>query len=808
MNPGKACYNWNTEKVSLIKRNVEGREKYMSQKWQRLMYMPAVPMGEDGRRLTAGEKHIALAREAAAEGMVLLKNEGGLLPFAKGTKLALFGKAQADYVKGGGGSGDTTVSYVRSLIQGLEIKEREGKVSLFAPLNAYYTDYVRKQYTAGAEPGRCPEAPVPETLLAEVRRFTDTAVIALCRFSGEGWDRSGTPYDGDFYLSREEEALAEAVKARFPHVAVVLNTGGMMDTSWFRNAPGIQSALLAWQGGIEGGLAEADILCGDVTPSGRLTDTFAMDFAAYPSSDTFNESQDYVTYNEDIFVGYRYFETVPGAAEKVCYPFGYGLSYTAFALEEAEGKLEGETLRFSARIRNTGGTAGKQVLQIYAQPPQGKLGKARRVLIGFAKTRLLQPGETETLTVSVPAERLASYDDTGAVCLSAWVLEQGAYHFFLGDNVRDAGEIAFVYEVKEDTVLAQCAARCRPRQITWRLKADGGRENLDTAGALPFPAMNREIFAHGAPPENIWNAQPDNKKKEITLSDVAEGKATLDQLLDTMSVAEMASILGGQPNRGAANTFGVGGLNAYGIPNVMTADGPAGLRIRKECGVTTTAFPCATLIACTWNEETAERIGAAAAEEVKENGIGVWLAPGMNIHRNPLCGRNFEYFSEDPLVSGKMAAAVVRGVQSRGVSACVKHFACNNKEVNRTDCDSRLSERALREIYLKGFEIAVKEAQPWTLMTSYNIVNGVRASENREMLTDILRGEWGYQGLVITDWWNHSTNHDREVAAGNDVKMPRGMPEKVLEAVEQGTLDPACVRASTKRLLEMILKLD
>ena len=770
--------------------------------------MPVTPMGEDGKRITAGEKHIALSRQAAAEGMVLLKNEGALLPFPKGKKLALFGKAQADYVKGGGGSGDVTVGYVRSLLDGLAVKEREGKVTLFAPLNDYYRDYVRSQYQSGAEPGRCPEAPVPMDQLPAARQFTDTAVIAFCRFSGEGWDRSGTPYDGDFYLSREEEALVEAVKAQFPYVAVVLNTGGMMDTSWFKDAPPIQSALLAWQGGLEGGLAAADILCGDVTPSGHLTDTFAVDFSAYPSSDTFNESQDYVTYNEDIFVGYRYFETIPGAKDKVCYPFGYGLSYTAFALENPEGGMEDDHLRFSVQVANTGRVPGKQVVQIYANPPQGKLGKASRVLIGFAKTKLLQPGERETLTVSVPLERLASYDDTGAVCRSAWVLEKGAYAFFLGDNVRDAQALSFAYELNEDKILFRCAAHCQPRQLNWRLKADGSREEAAHIEALPFPAMDRSLFNEGFPPENIWNAQPDTKRKEITLDDVAEGKATVDQLLDTLSVAEMASILGGQPNRGAANTFGVGGLNASGIPNVMTADGPAGLRIRKECGVTTTAFPCATLLACTWNEAIVEQVGKAAAEEVKENGIGVWLAPGMNIHRNPLCGRNFEYYSEDPLVTGKMAAAMVRGVQSQGVSACVKHFACNNKETNRADCDSRLSERALREIYLKGFEIAVKEAQPWTLMTSYNIVNGVRASENKELLTDILRGEWGYQGLVITDWWNHSTNHDKEIAAGNDVKMPRGMPDAVLLNVRNGKLDPACVRASTKRLLEMILKLD
>ena len=780
----------------------------MSDKWQRLQYMPLIPMGEDGRRITACPTHIALSRSAAAEGMVLLKNEQRLLPLQKGTRLAVFGKAQADYVKGGGGSGDVTVPYVSSLLAGLQMKEQEGKVSLFAPLSDYFAAYVQTQYENGMEPGRCPEAEVPEALLQDARQFTDIALIALCRFSGEGWDRSGAPYDGDFYLSHTEEALVKAVTEAFDRVIVVLNTGGMMDTGWFKDAEKIQSALLAWQGGMEGGLAMADLLCGDAVPSGHLTDTFAVNFDAYPSSDTFNESEDYVTYHEDIFVGYRYFETLPGAAEKVVYPFGYGLCYTAFALEDASCEADHGKFTASVRVINTGDLPGKQVVQVYVQPPQGKLGKASRVLVGFAKTDLLRPGEQQAIDIIIPLESLASYDDIGVVRHSAWVIEQGEYRFFIGDNVRDAMPVDFLWQQTEDAVIQQCAPRCVPRQLSWRLRMDGSHAAVENAEPLPLPRLDKSRFLAGAAPENPNNARMDTKQAEPTLRDVAEGKASLDDLLNDLSREEMISMLGGQPNRGVANTYGLGGLNRHGIPNVMTADGPAGLRVEKQCGVTTTAFPCATLLACTWNEALVEEIGTAAAKEIKENGIGVWLAPGMNIHRNPLCGRNFEYYSEDPLITGKMAAAMVRGVQSQGISACVKHFACNNKEVNRADCDSRLSERALREIYLKGFEIAVKEAQPWTLMTSYNIINGIRASENKELLTDILRGEWGYEGLVITDWWNHSTYHDREVAAGNDVKMPRGMPEEVLEAVKNGMLDPACVRACVKRLLQMILKLD
>ncbi len=776
-------------------------------KWQRIRFMPMMPMGEDGRRVTASKAHIDLAREAACEGMVLLKNEGNILPLAKGTKIALFGKAQADYVKGGGGSGDVTVAYRRCLLQGLCIKQDEGKVDIYMPLSKYYADYVKDQYAQGKEPGRCAEAPIPMDLLASAREYADIAIITLCRFSGEGWDRSGTPYDGDFYLSREEEAMVHAVEEAFPRIVVVLNTGGMMDTLWFKDNTKIQASLLAWQSGIEGGLAMADVLCGDVCPSGRLTDTFAVNFAAYPSSDTFNASKDYVEYNEDIFVGYRYFETIPGAAEKVCYPFGFGLSYTAFAIENCQATCTNDDITITAKVKNTGSVAGKQVVQVYCQAPQGKLGKPARTLVSFAKTALLAPGASEDVTITFPVYTFASYDDVGAVRKSAWVLEKGDYTFCVGDNVRDCQQLDFVYTVAEDRILEQVQARCQPQRLSWRLLADGSHADVENAPALPFPEFDQPNAPSGRAPENKWNAQFITDKAKFSLMDVAEGKLTLDEFMDTLTLDQMVYLLGGQPNRGVANTYGFGGLNSHGIPNVMTADGPAGVRIEPECGVDTTAFPCATQLACTWNTEIVERIGVAAAMEMKENGLGVWLAPGMNIHRNPLCGRNFEYYSEDPLVTGKMAVAMVKGVQSQGIGTSVKHFACNNKEVNRVDSDSRLSERALREIYLKGFEIVVKEAQPLTLMTAYNIINGVRASENKELLTDILRGEWGFQGMVTTDWWNHGS-HYKEIAAGNDVKMARGNPEHTLQMIREGKLDEECVRASCRRVLEMILRLD
>ena len=300
---------------------------------------------------------------------------------------------------------------------------------------------------------------------------------------------------------------------------------------------------------------------------------------------------------------------------------------------------------------------------------------------------------------------------------------------------------------------------------------------------------------------------PKSVKDHPVLADVAEGRVSLEELIAQMSDEDLAYLLGGQPNTGVANTFGYGNNLEYGIPNMMSADGPAGLRIKPECGVNTTAWPCATLLACTWNTRIVEEVGAAGGAEVKENNIGVWLTPATNIHRSPLCGRNFEYYSEDPLLSGRMASAMIRGIQSNHVAATIKHFAFNNKETNRRNSDSRVSERAAREIYLKPFEIAVKEADPWALMTSYNIINEHRSSEYADLLEGILRGEWHYEGMVTTDWWNLG-EHYKEVQAGNDVKMALGYPERLLEAQRMDLITRADLARCAKRVLELILKID
>lgn len=398
------------------------------------------------------------------------------------------------------------------------------------------------------------------------------------------------------------------------------------------------------------------------------------------------------------------------------------------------------------------------------------------------------PGESQTFTLSFAVADMASYDDLGKIKKAAYVLESGEYHFFVGTSVRDTKEAALVYIEKEDRVVKQLTTRLMPSQLAERLLADGYAPQQRA----------RDRF-------QIW-LEPYKKDAHI-LKEVAEGKISLDAFLAQLSDEEAVSLLGGQPNTGVANTFGYGNLSEYGVPSVMTADGPAGLRIEPKCGVTTTAWPCATLLACSFNEKIVEEVGAAGGAEVKENNIGLWLTPAVNIHRNPLCGRNFEYYSEDPYLTGKLAGAMVRGIQSNQVGATIKHFALNNKEENRRNSDSRVSERAAREIYLKPFEMIVKADNPWSVMTSYNIINGHRSSENKDLLEGILRGEWDYKGLVTTDWWTCG-EHYKETKAGNDVKMGCGFPERLLMAMQKGCLSREEVDRCAKRILEVILKME
>ena len=733
-------------------------------------------------------ENASLARRAGAEGTVLLKNENNALPLANGSGVALLGMDQVRYVKGGTGSGGVNVSYIVNAYLGLKAKEEEGKIKIYQPLSQLYVDAYKN--------GETDELTVDQSIIDAAAKEADTAILFIGRNSGEGLDRSAEK--GDYYLTDQEIGLAkQAIGAGFSHIVVVYNVGGMVDTSWMKDYPQIDGFVYAWQGGSEGGNSLADVLVGDANPSGKLTDTLAASYDAYPASSDLLAHEDYMEYQEDIYVGYRYFETL--APEKIVYPFGYGLSYTTFEFSDPEISVEEGKVKVTETITNTGDVAGKEVAQVYFSAPQGKLGKPAKELATFEKTKELEPGESQTLTLSYDVEDMSSYDDLGKIQESAYVMEAGDYEIYVGSSIADAGKrgSAYTYHVAEDTVTQQLTKEVAPVALKQRLLADGSYEELPTGDAVEKKEYARFVSEEDRVDYN-GNIQAGDV---ILLSDVKNGTADMSDFLAQFTDEDLVSLSGGQPCTGVADTGGIGNLPEYGIPNAMTADGPAGIRLNMLC----TAFPCGTMQACTWNTELVEEIGVACAKEAIEAGIDIWLAPGMNIHRDPLCGRNFEYYSEDPVVAGKMAAALTTGVQSQGVSITIKHFAANNREYNRRDTDSQMSERALREIYLKGFEICVKEADPWCIMSSYNWINGTQTAENYELLTNILQEEWGFDGTVMTDWENDSL-HVKEAIAGNDVKMRAGNPDALKAALEEGTLTRYELVRNVRRILEMIMK--
>ncbi|MBO5858293.1 MAG: glycoside hydrolase family 3 C-terminal domain-containing protein [Clostridia bacterium] len=789
------------------------------EKYARFRYFPNVPLGEDGRKATASQEHINLSREAAGEGMVLLKNKRNALPLKKGQKIVLLGKATIEYIKGGGGSGDVHCPYVRNIYEAFKEKEKEGKVEIYMPLVDFYKDYVEKEsvkiptqeqinatwdivnamefctkrdemtYDTFASM-HVKEPRIKASVLSKASDYANTAILTLSRFSAEGVDRRAKK--GDYYLSPEEEELIFIAGRLFSRLIVVINSGGIIDCEYMATNDKVKAILHSWQGGMEGAMAIADIICGDVTPSGKLADTITTGYDRYPCKDDFWESFQHINYTDDIYVGYRYFETLPRKNVYVRYPFGYGLSYTKFDISnydiyEKDGKITAK-----ATVKNVGNYSGKEVLQLYYSAPQGKLGKPAKELAAFAKTKLLAPDESEELTLTFNVNDMASFDDLGKIRKSAYVLEKGDYKFHIGTSVRDTGELEYVYTVEEDTVTEQLQSWCKPFRLKKRLLSNGKTEKL---------YVGKEQYYYG-------EVAPSGAKAPETLvkfDDVGE-KCTLDEFVAQMTLDELMYIVGGQKPTGVCNTGSFGGIERLGVPYAPTADGPAGVRIEPNTGVSTTAWPCATLLACCWNPDLVYRIGVAAGKEIRENNLGIWLAPALNIHRDPLCGRNFEYYSEDPLVAGKNAAAMTRGVQSQKAAVSIKHFACNNKEANRYDIDARISERALREIYLKGFEIAVKEGDPWTVMSSYNRINGQHTSESYELLTEILRNEWGFKGMVVTDW-GVKNDPVKEVQAGNDMKMHCGYPQDLMKAYKKGKLTRAELELCAKRILAMIMKL-
>lgn len=752
----------------------------------------------------------AQARAMAADGIVLLKNEDKTLPITGQTRVAVFGRSAVNYFTVGYGSGGDVVSpYRRNLMEGL----LEHGVKVDGILASQYETWCSRPRNVPDEgywahwPMSNPEMPLKAEDVAAAALRCDMALVVIGRAAGESRENVLKP--GSYYLTDREKAMLDVVATYFHRVCLVMDCGNVIDMSWMRDYENKLTAIVyAWQGGMESGTALADVLTGAVNPSGKLTDTIAVKYEDYPSSQSFG-AMAFNAYTEDIYVGYRYFETF--APDRVLYPFGFGLSYTRFRLS-SQAAVSGNQVTVNTTVENVGDEAGREVVQVYVDLPCGTLGNPKRVLAGFKKTGLLQPGQQQVVDVSFDLASLASFDDTGCTGhKDAFVLEAGNYCVQAGTSIRDVKAVVCIVKQGLEVVrqLHECNA-VRPEHGFCRMVNKGGVLDMEMV-----PTANRnlkqDILAHL--PQELTPGQT-----EFTFEDVKARRCTPEEFVAQLSDQELDDITHGfglmnDPSGPAGNAGSLGGvteaLKKRGIPTVITTDGPSGIRIRRTCSL----LPCGTCLASTFDPEGVEALYRLLGREMVLQGTQVLLGPGMNIHRNPLCGRNFEYYSEDPLLTGKIAAAMVRGIQSQGVSACPKHFACNNQETNRNKCDSRLSQRAQREIYLKGFEIAVKESDPWCLMTSYNLVNGVWSHYHYELVTDILHDEWGYRGLTITDWWMQPgaapefpaiTNDACRIRAQVDVLMPGEIQERTLVA---SLADPNGVtRAEAQRCAVNVIK--
>lgn len=725
------------------------------------------------------QEYKRLSRLTNAEGMVLLKNDEQVLPLAKGTKIALFGRSQLNYYKSGTGSGGAVnTEYVTGILDALE--ESTELVLNRRVLDTYRAWVEKHPFDVGhgwaTEPWSQLEMPLQEQLVREAAEESEVALIIIGRVAGE--DRDNSAVAGSYLLTVEEESMLETVCRHFARTVVLLNTGNIIDMKWVEKYQP-SSLLYVWQGGQEGGNAVLDVLTGVVTPSGKLSDTIAYDIVDYPSTGYFGDPNRNL-YVEDIFVGYRYFETF--APEKVLYPFGYGLSYTSFRMGESTFSYVDGKVSVSCKVTNTGSYKGKEVVQMYCQAPQGKLGKASRVLCGFAKTPELQPGETAQVTIFCEDYTLASYDDTGVTGYPyAYCLEQGTYQFHLGNSVRDTQPVGS-FNLEECKVVEQLEQAMAPVTAFDRMKAMEGATGL-VLGMEPVPLrkydLKKRVEANRPAALEITGNQG------YQLADVKSGKVTLEQFVAQLSPHDLMCLIRGEGmcspkvTHGTAGAFGgvTESLKSFGVPIACCADGPSG--IRMDCGTTAFAMPNGVCQACSFNEELIEELYELEALELRKNHIDTLLGPSINIHRNPLNGRNFEYFSEDPYLTGKLAVAQLKGMHKYQVTGTIKHFACNNQEYRRTDAESVVSERAAREIYLKPFEMCVKEGDAYCMMSTYGPVNGFWTASNYDLLTHILRGEWKYTGVVMTDWW----------AKGNEEGEPGSLSEVAAQVRSQNDLN-------------------
>lgn len=697
------------------------------------------------KRTLDWDKYLETSARAVSGGIVMLKNDGAL-PLKQGGTAAVFGRIQLHYYKSGTGSGGmVNVSKVIGITDGLLDAGYKLDEQL---LNAYREWDEQNPFDYGegwgGEPWSQKEMPLTDELVGGAASRADAAIVIIGRTAGEEMDNKLEK--GAFLLSDLEEDMLRRVTSAFDKTVVLLNTGGLIDMSFMDRYP-VSAVMYVWQGGMVGGAGTAAVLTGEVSPSGKLPDTIAYEISDYPS-DKFFGSGDMDCYGEDIYVGYRYFEAF--AKDRVRFPFGFGMSYTSFDITASDFKLDGDKVTGSVNVKNTGSTPGREVVQIYCSAPQGKLGKPARVLCGFDKTRALQPGESQTLCFEIPLESVASYDDSGVTGhKSAWILEQGGYVFYAGADVRSASE-AYSLTLPE-TVVRQCKSALGPLTAFKRMVNSNGKPEFEDV------PLTGEAFPHDHAklPAEI----PQIGDRGIRLADVVNGKNTLEEFTAQLTDYDLSCIIRGEgmgsPKVTAGTAAAFGGvsdtLTALGIPCACCDDGPSGMRL--DCGTKAFSLPNGTLLASTFDRPLMTELFTFMGLEMHTNQVDCLLGPGMNIHRHPLNGRNFEYFSEDPYLTGEMASAELAGLHSTGAEGTIKHFCGNNRETRRHFLDSVISERALREIYLRGFEKAVKKGGAKSVMTTYGQVNGVWTAGNYDLVTGILRDDWGFDGFTMTDWW-------------------------------------------------------
>lgn len=794
------------------------------------------------------KENLKIAYDAAKEGIVLLKNEG-ILPVKAG-KIALFGAGADLTIKGGTGSGEVNERHAVSIMEGLEMSGfqvttkkwiREYRKLYDSEEDKYAKDIYKKLLTLNfAEMlnivGDPFQHPFGQAVTGQdiEESDTDTCVYVVARQAGEGADRRIEK--NDYSLSSQEKSNIAFCAANYKKMIVVINVGCSFDMSFLDEIEGIGAVIFFCQQGTMGGKAFADILCGDAVPSGKLADTWSRKYEDIPFAQDYsyiNGNVDEEYYREGIYVGYRYFDSFHVEPR---YPFGYGLSYTTFSVCTKEAKTDGDEVIITVSVKNTGDYKGQEVVQTYVSCPCRKQMKEYQRLAAFEKTKILAPGEQQDLTLKFYLRDMKSYCEEDAV----YVLEEGNYIIRVGNSSRNT-QIAAIAYLEETVIVGQHDNICK-----------NSRKVIEI---LP-ERYEEEVIESQIPVLHISAAEFTTETYQYQTPECYSSLET-DDLLDELSLEEQISLTVGNGMKGgkyfhAPGSAGVTTVKLLnkGIPNVCLADGPAGLRLQRRSTVTksgkvkavdpfislmkyipdagkkmmlgnpdkspviyqfTTAFPVGLALAQTWNKNLAERVGEAVGEEMKAYGVTYWLAPALNIHRNPLCGRNFEYFSEDPYLSGEFAAAITKGVQkNRGCYVTLKHFCCNNQEDNRNRTNANVSERALREIYLRGFEIAVRKSNPGAVMTSYNKVNGIYANNSYDLLTKVLRNEWGFEGLVMTDWFATGKglgSHSQALAAGNDLIMPgtEAAEKAILKAVEAGEISKDDVKRCAANVLKGVI---